>query len=235
MHKEYLFWNVDTQIDFIKSDGKLPVPEAEGILLNLYSLTRIAENGNIQVVNTCDWHTNETEEISETPDFINTFPEHCMENTKGAEFVVETTPSQPYVISYSQKDFIPEDAIQHRNIVIQKDKFDVFSGNPFTEKLLDKLSQNIFVVYGVAENVCVNFAVKGLLDRGKEVWVISDAIKGLPNIGSPINDWIESGAKIKTLNDLKNQVYSVFKQGNIMGGYDLVDREGNVIERDLES
>jgi nicotinamidase/pyrazinamidase len=234
MHKDYLFWNVDTQVDFIKSDGKLPVPEAESIFSNLYSLTRIAENGNIQVVNTCDWHTNETEELSEIPDFINTFPEHCMENTKGAEFVEATSPSQPYVVSYSQKDFIPEDAIQHRNIVIQKDKFDVFSGNPFTEKLLDKLSQNIVVVYGVAENVCVNFAVKGLLDRGKEVWVVSDAIKGLPNIESPINEWVDNGAKIKTLSDLKNEIYSVFKQTNIMGGADLVDGEGNLLKRDIE-
>lgn len=234
MNKKYLFWNVDTQVDFVMSDGKLPVPEAESIMDRLYSLTRIAENGNIQVVNTCDWHTNEADELSDTPDFINTFPEHCMKNTKGAEFVEATSPSQPYVVSYSQKHFIPEDAIQHRNIVIQKNKFDVFSGNPFTEKLLDKLSQNIIVVYGVAENVCVNFAVKGLLDRGKEVWVVSDAIKGLPNIKSPINEWVDNGAKIKTLSDLKSEIYSVFKQTNIMGGADLVDGEGNLLKRDIE-
>ena len=165
-----------------------------------------------------------------------------MEGTRGQKKIQETHFENPYIFRnkigvglparvYSDVEY-NEAVFSPRPILFEKQHYDVFT-NPAAKPILSKFKQA--VVYGVAANVCVNFAVKGLLDRGKEVWVISDAIKGLPNIGSPINDWIESGAKIKTLNDLKNQVYFVFKQGNIMGGYDLVEREVNDIERDLES
>ena len=36
-----------------------------------------------------DEHDESTEEISDTPDFVNTFPEHCMKGTPGAETVSE--------------------------------------------------------------------------------------------------------------------------------------------------
>jgi nicotinamidase/pyrazinamidase len=203
MNKEILFWNVDTQIDFIDSKGKLPVPGAEEIKATLFRLTMFARNNRIQVVNTCDWHDENTEEISSEPDFVNTFPEHCMSHTRGALFISETTPNNPYVVDFMDNDvFNPSEASRYRNIIIRKDKFDVFEGNPETNDVLNSLPQNTVVVYGVAENVCVDFAVKGLLERGKEVYVISDAIKGLPGIDSPQESWKEAGAKIVKFEEL---------------------------------
>lgn len=45
-------------------------------------------------------------------------------------------------------------------------------------------------MYGVATNVCVDFAVKGLLQRGLQVYVPTDAIKELP--GLPLEKVLES-------------------------------------------
>ena len=69
------------------------------------------------------------------------------------------------------------------------------------------LTQKTFVVYGVAENVCVNFAVKGLLERGKEVYVVTDAIKGLPGIPACLEDWKNIGAKTVTSNEIESLLY----------------------------
>jgi nicotinamidase/pyrazinamidase len=228
-----VFVNIDTQNDFIMSDGKLPVPHAESIRPELQKLTEIASLYNLTVINTCDWHDENSSELSSTPDYINTFPEHCMKDTEGAKFIKETNPIHPFVIDYNYDSFLVEDAIQHRNIIIRKDKFDVFSGNPYSESLFEKFQEHIFIVYGVAENVCVNFAVEGLLNRGKEVYVVKEAIKGLPNIDSSVDEWKVKGAKMINLYDLENIIKN-YRQYNIIGGVDLVNGNGDIIKRNLK-
>ena len=51
-----IFWNVDTQKDFMNKDGKLYVQGAEEIKSNLKRLTNLAKAYNITVVNTGDYH-----------------------------------------------------------------------------------------------------------------------------------------------------------------------------------
>ena len=226
-----IFVNIDTQVDFIESKGKLPVPHAEAIKPELKKLTEIAEKNNIKVINTCDWHNDNSAELSNEPDYINTFPEHCMKDTEGAKFIDETNPKHPFIIDYDSNVLI-EDAIQHRNIIIRKDKFDVFAGNPHSDSLFERFQEHIFIVYGVAENVCVNFAVKGLLSRGKEVYIVQEATKALPNIESTVESWKENGARMISLNDVETIITSYIQQ-NILGGTDLVNYNGDILKRDL--
>ena len=60
--------------------------------------SNLASENSIKVVNSADWHYPNSEELSMNPDFINTFPEHCMANTLGARFVSETNPENPLII-----------------------------------------------------------------------------------------------------------------------------------------
>lgn len=68
-----IFWNVDTQYDFMKLDGKLSIPGATEIEGNLEYLTRFAAVHGIKVVNTADYHTLNSRELSDKPDFKTTF------------------------------------------------------------------------------------------------------------------------------------------------------------------
>ena len=52
-----IFWNVDTQKDFINKDGALYVKDAETIKPALATLTNFARKNNIKVINTGDYHT----------------------------------------------------------------------------------------------------------------------------------------------------------------------------------
>ncbi|MBI2614538.1 MAG: hypothetical protein HYW52_02435, partial [Gemmatimonadetes bacterium] len=45
-----IFWDVDTQYDFMRADGKLYVPDAERIIPNLAQLTGAAHQHGIRVV-----------------------------------------------------------------------------------------------------------------------------------------------------------------------------------------
>ncbi len=195
-----IFWNVETQYDFMKPEGKLSVPGAIEIEGNLEYLTKIAADRGIKVVNTADHHTLDSRELSDTPDFKTTFPPHCLAGTTGAEFIDATKPVNPYVIDWKDKSFDPAKVQKHRNIVLYKDEFDAFhpTGAPHTEKVLNELNPQRVIVYGVATNVCVDFAVQGLLQRGVEVYVPTDAIKELPGLPleEVLNSWKEKGATL---------------------------------------
>lgn len=194
-----LFWNVDTQFDFVSPKGKLYVPEAELLLSIWKQLTELATQNSIKVINTADWHFTESKELSEKPDFVNTFPPHCMAESLGARFVNETNPENPLVIDWDKNIKISKKEIEsnsNRNIVLRKDAFDVFKGNPYTEEIVKLLSPKTVIVYGVTTNVCVNDAVLGLIKRVPRVIVVEDAIKELPNIPMPIESWKKLGVEI---------------------------------------
>jgi nicotinamidase/pyrazinamidase len=204
----YIFWNVDTQFDFISPNGKLYVSGAEFLKPNWEKLTQLAKNNLITVVNTADWHYTNSSELSANPNFINTFPEHCMTNTEGAEFIEETNPENPLIVDWETENSNNIELIESkkfRNYVIRKDAFDVFKGNPFTGQLLNILSPETIIVYGVTTNVCVNDAVVGLVQRGKNVIVVENAIKELPNIPLPYENWDKMGVKLMKLEELVGQ------------------------------
>lgn len=191
-----IFWNVDTQYDFVEPEGKLYVQGAEKLKPTWEKITAFARNNEIKVVNTADFHYVHSAELSANPDFINTFPEHCMANTKGARYVKETLPEDPFIFDWDKGYSSLDEALTKRNIIIRKDAFDVFAGNPYSDKILELLAPETVLVYGVTTNICVNHAVIGLAKRGKAVYVVEDAIKELPKIPLPFDSWEELGVKV---------------------------------------
>ncbi len=204
---DYIFWNVDTQFDFVSPDGKLYVPGAELLKPNWKKLTQLAKSNSIVVINTADWHYPDSSELSKHPDFVNSFPPHCMANTKGAEFVVETNPENPMIIDWEKESEIGKELIdtkKYQNYLIRKDAFDVFKGNPFTDQILGWLSPRTVIVYGVTTNVCVNDAVVGLAQRVNKVIAVEDAIKELPNIPLPFENWKKLGVELMQLKEIES-------------------------------
>lgn len=206
MHEGILFWNVDTQVDFIEPSGKLYVQGAEKLKPVLQQITQFAAENKIRVINTCDFHLINSNELSLNPDYIHSFPDHCMAGTSGAEFINETKPQLPAIVDWmTQLAILPQlaNANQYRNIVIRKDAFDVFEGNPYTTKILNLLNPDRIFVYGVSTNVCVDKAVCGLAQLGYEVYVFEDAIKELPEIPLPFERWRDLGVKMIKFSEVK--------------------------------
>ena len=202
-----LFWNVDTQEDFIDQAGKLYVQGAEAIRPVLKQITDFAKVEGIRVINTCDYHHINSNELSSIPDYETSFPQHCLAGSSGAEFISETLPESPLLIDWDLELAIFaefDDPERFRNIVIRKDAFDVFAGNPYTEKVVQILQPDQVFVYGVTTNVCVDKAVLGLSERGIKVFVFMDAIKELPNLPLPFNNWKAKGINMIQFADVRN-------------------------------
>ena len=206
-NKNILFWNVDTQEDFMDQEGKLYVSGAEAIRPVLKEITALAKSNGIRVVNTCDYHLINAVEISENPDYITKFPPHCMAGSPGAEFISETDPETPLIIDWdSELKIIPDldNPVKFRNITLRKNAFDVFAGNRYTETILQILNPDRVIVYGVTTNICVDNAVMGLTTRGIQVYVVKDAIKELPMLPLPFEKWNENGVTMISFSDLKS-------------------------------
>ncbi|HEX9610888.1 MAG TPA: hypothetical protein VF978_03300, partial [Gemmatimonadales bacterium] len=149
-----IFWDVDTQYDFMKADGKLYVPDAEQIIPSLKKLTDYAHGHGIRIVASADDHVREHPEISDTPDWKTTFPPHCLRGTPGQQKIPETALRDPLVI---EPDPVPGGGQAlaarvraHRgDLLFHKHRFDVFT-NANVLPVLDVLDPNDVVLYGVA-------------------------------------------------------------------------------------
>ncbi|MYE13885.1 MAG: cysteine hydrolase [Gammaproteobacteria bacterium] len=183
---ERVFWDVDTQVDFMLPEGKLYVPGAETIAANLARLTDHAHASGIRIVASSDNHDPDDEELSDTPDFRDTFPPHCMRGTPGQARIPDTTLRHPLVIE-------PEDAAESvatrlashaGDILFHKHYFDVFT-NPHVAPAVQALGVSEVILYGVALDVCDRYAVEGLLDRFPEIGVsvVTDAVRALDEGG----------------------------------------------------
>jgi len=172
-----LFWDVDTQVDFMRPDGHLYVPGAESIVGNLARLTEHARATGQAIVHTADDHELGDQELAEVgADFHHTFPPHCLRGTPGAARIPETAPpAGTPEVAWDGRDFDAAEVTDAPEVLVHKKRFDVFS-NPAAPKLLDALAPATVVVYGVALDVCDRYAVEGLLARGDvEVVVVEDA------------------------------------------------------------
>ena len=201
-----LFWDVDTQVDFILPDGKLYVTGAEQIRANLALLTTHARQAG-RIVASVDYHAETDPEISHNPDYIDTFPPHCLIDTPGQLKIEETTPADPLWID---TDLIPAETLRERlsehrgEIIIRKKRFDVFS-NPNVDAVLNELNPSEIVLYGVALDVCNRFAVEGLLERNvAPISLVLDASRAIdPNRGEAlVETWRDRGVRVVSTSDI---------------------------------
>lgn len=199
-----LFWDVDTQYDFMRADGKLYVPDAEQIIPNLARLTTAAHERGIKIVASADDHVPGHRELSDAPDFRETFPPHCMRGTAGQRKIPETTLEDPLVIE--PEPLAPADLTErvrrHRgDVLFHKHWFDVFT-NPNVESVVRALDPERIVLYGVALDVCDKYAIEGLLRRRPHtpLAAVTDAMKPIDAKQAErlLSDWQRRGVELLT-------------------------------------
>jgi len=171
-----IFWDVDTQADFMLPGGKLYVPDAEKLIPNLSRLTDAARQGRVFTIGDACTHS------PDDPEFAQFLP-HCIRGTSGAEIIPETRAEKVLSVPNRAGAAIPADLSEFQQVILEKQTLDVFD-NPNTEKVLERVAgftdadAEIFV-FGVVTEYCVRFAAKGLLERGRRVALVSDAIETL--------------------------------------------------------
>lgn len=174
--RQVIFWDVDTQKDFLLPNGKLYVPGAEKLIPNLKLLTDQARKDRVFLVSDACVHA------PNDPEFQR-FPPHCVRGTEGAEIIPETVADRFLILPNRREATVPNDLSPYQQVILEKQTLDVFD-NPHTDTVIERLKQFTdadaeFVVFGVVTEYCVRCAAKGLLGRGRRVALVQDAIKTL--------------------------------------------------------
>ena len=165
-----LFWDVDTQVDFLLPGGRLYVSGAEKIIPNLQRLTEWADSHGVPVVSSACAHQPGDPELE-------VYGPHCMAGSPGQKKVPETLLPKHYVV--------PNKPVERPNLklfqetIIEKQAFDVFS-NPNSDRVVRQFGNGLrIVMYGLVTEICVACAAHALLDRGHHVELIRDTIAAL--------------------------------------------------------
>jgi len=195
-----ILWDVDTQIDFVHADGKLAVPAAEEAVPAMARLVEAARAAGIPHVASADDHELADSEISAEPDFLATYPPHCLRGTRGAEKIAETAQLDPVPLALTE---VSDRWIAGREFLLLKKSFDVFT-NPHADRLLTLLDPDEVILFGVASDVCNDAAVRGLLARGRTVTYVAEAARGLDDARTVACEavWRDAGAHFATVADV---------------------------------
>jgi nicotinamidase/pyrazinamidase len=154
-----VFFDIDTQIDFVYPAGALYVPGAERILPLVAELNRRAP----LVISTMCAHSEDDPEFK-------IYPHHCVAGTVGQQ--------KPAMTLGEKRAVLPAQAQGVQQLILEKQELDCFS-NPHLAPLLSQLNADRYVVYGVVTEICVQFAAFGLLKTGRRVELVTDAVKAL--------------------------------------------------------
>ena len=169
-----IFFDIDTQRDFMDSSGALYVPDAEAIRPNIERLLRAAGERKVMTISSRCAHE------PDDPEF-EIFPPHCIDGSPGAERVFAGLPALPRqeiavdAVVDSQTELQPA-----THYVVKKKVFDLFS-NQWLEELRwrgDFIGESC-VVFGVATDYCVRACALGLAEADAHVLIVEDAIRGV--------------------------------------------------------
>ena len=202
--RKTIFWEVDTQRDFMLPGGKLYVPGAEKIIPYINRLVEAARQGRVFLISSADAHNPDDPEFRE-------WPPHCLKGSSGADLVAEACAPNRLVIPNQRGFALPENVTAYLQVTLQKNTLDVFD-NPNTDELLKRITaagspafdpDPEFVVFGVATEYCVQRTADGLLRRGHRVAVVTDAVRSIdPDKGRQVlANLHSSGARLITVED----------------------------------
>ncbi len=184
-----VFFDVDTQIDFVFPAGALYVPGAEAILGTVSRLNHYAAAHQIPLVSTMDAH-------SENDPEFKAWPAHCVAGTAGQQKPSRTLLDQRIVVPNRRVAAALDGA---RQILLEKQALDCFT-NVNLAALLDAWAADRYVVYGVVTEICVRCAAFGLLKTGKPVEIVTDAVRSLNDAESNrmFREFTAAGGRLTT-------------------------------------
>lgn len=163
-----VFFDVDTQIDFLFPAGALYVPGSEHLVETVGQLNRYAAAHGIPVISDMDAHTEDDAEFR-------VWPPHCVAGAAGQQKPAATLLEKRTVVP-NRKVSLALEGVQQ--VLLEKQSLDCFTNVNIVD-LLRYFQADRYVVYGVVTEYCVRCAAFGLLNTGQRVEIVTDAVRTL--------------------------------------------------------
>jgi len=161
-------FDIDTQFDFALPSGALSVPGGERILPAVEKLNRWAARNGVPVISSMDAHTECDREFQ-------IWPAHCVAGTLGQRKLDATLLERRLALPSHTVEF---DLNGVQQVLVEKQTLNCFD-NANLRPLLERLDAERYVVYGLVTEYCVWLAAQGLLQTGRPVAIVTDAVETL--------------------------------------------------------
>ena len=192
--RKQILIDVDTQKDFILDGSEFCIINRQRILANIRRIMAWARYKDVPIISTAEVFYNQGHYSNG----------HCLEGTEGQRKISYTLMNNRVSFPADGWNSLPSDVLRrHRQVILHKRCIDPFE-EPKIERLLSELEANEFVLIGIdAENAVMSTAL-GLLQRGKRVRVVADALGGINQelVQIAIRKMAAKGAKLAKTRDL---------------------------------
>ncbi|MFZ0034471.1 MAG: isochorismatase family protein, partial [Sedimentisphaerales bacterium] len=169
--RKWILVDINTQRDFFLAGGNVCVKNHRRILGNVRRVIAWARRNDVRVISTCEVYPNHNG-ISEVG--------YCIDGTEGQKKIRYTLLNNRASFPADGNTDLPADLLrQYRQVVLHKRCVDPFE-EPQIERLLSEVRADNFVLVGASAEGAVKATALGLLQRGKKVSVVIDAV-GLLN------------------------------------------------------
>jgi nicotinamidase/pyrazinamidase len=187
--EQLVFFDIDTQVDFMAPEGSLYVRGAELLVPNLVRLMSFARDHGIPVISSADAHARDDPEFA-------IWPPHCVMGTAGQRRIPETQLADAVIIPSQPGAFVPP-ASWPAQMILEKAAYDT-AANPNFDAVLRALGPRRAVVFGVATEYCVRADVLSLRERGFPVDLVVDAIQAITEEGGrkALEEMTAAGARL---------------------------------------
>ena len=159
--------DLNTQCDFLLPRGALPVANRAEAMPRIRQLMNWARLEQVPVISSLESHR--------PGESIKGLPPHCIDRTRGQRKLPFTLLPRRLLLCGDNTFDIPSEPFRrHQQIILTKREVD-FLTNPKTDRLINSLSPEYWIIFGVTASNCVKAMVLGLLARHNRVVVVRDA------------------------------------------------------------
>ena len=159
--------DIDTQKDFLLAQGKACIRNHRRVLAHIRRMMAWARSQHVPIISTAEVYPDNNGESAIG---------YCIDGTDGQKKIRYTLFKDRVSFAADGNTDLPRDMLrQHRQIILHKRCVDPFN-EPRIDRLLSEVRANEFILVGTSLEGAVKMTALGLLQRGKKVTIIIDAV-----------------------------------------------------------
>ena len=165
--RRHILIDVDTQKDFLLAEGHACIRNHRRVLAHIRRMMAWARYRKVPIISTCEVYPNNNGYSTAG---------YCVDGTDGQRKVRYTLLNNRTGYTADGSTDLPRDILRrYRQVILHKRCIDPFD-EPRIDRLLSEVKANEFVLVGASAEGAVMATALGLLQRGKNVTVVVDAV-----------------------------------------------------------
>ena len=165
--RKQILVDIDTQKDFLLAEGKACIRNHRRVLAHIRRVMAWARTQNIPIISTAEVYPDNNGE-SEI--------DYCIDGTEGQKKIHYTLFNDRVTFGADGSTDLPRDMLRrYKQVILHKRCVDPFD-EPRIDRLLSEVRASEFYLVGTTLEGAVKMTALGLLQRGKKVNVIIDAV-----------------------------------------------------------